>query len=166
VIQVFINGLPVSSLFCYTALLCLHQCLPTCLPCTLYSSALSLIWSVTTPCLLCLLQPLSSVLVLHIPASMLCSLFLLCNQQHPLFCFSSHFYALCYLLKLSVVPLIFTTISTFSPYSHMHISTTKALCLLCSACLSHAQSSSRSSWKLFVFSGGYAECVHHQWALL
>jgi hypothetical protein len=28
VIQCLSNGLPVSSLFCYTALLCLHQCLP------------------------------------------------------------------------------------------------------------------------------------------
>jgi hypothetical protein len=60
----FINGLPVSSLFCYTALLCLHQCLLH-TPLTLY---------VLLPFMLCVPCPFNAPFLF-------CSFLLLCSAS-------------------------------------------------------------------------------------
>jgi hypothetical protein len=60
----FFNGLPVSSLFCYTALLCLHQCLLH-TPCTFCSFSFYALCAMSLQC---------TIPLLYISAAALCLL--------------------------------------------------------------------------------------------
>jgi hypothetical protein len=106
------------------------------------------------------LQLLCSVPLLY--SSLLSALF---PHSHTSIQLLFFLYTLCCLCMLYTAPLI----SSSGPV-HGHILPTcitleKTHTLLCSACLSHAKSSARSSSQLFIFSGGYVESVHHQWSL-
>jgi hypothetical protein len=83
----FFNGLPVSSLFCYTALLCLHQCLLH-TPCTFCSFSFYALCAMSLQC---------TIPLLYISAAALCLLLhtsiTLNNNNH--FFFVQHSYTLC-----------------------------------------------------------------------
>jgi hypothetical protein len=85
----FINGLPVSSLSCYTDLLCLHQCLPAHITYALCSSAS---YPLCTMSLLCTI-PLLCILVVALCLLLHTSITLNSNNPHLLFVLYS--YSLC-----------------------------------------------------------------------
>jgi hypothetical protein len=83
----FFNGLPVSSLFCYTALLCLHQCLLH-IPCAFYSFVFYALCAMSLQCTIPLLY-ISTCCALP-PSSHLNHT----QQPHPFFLCSTFLYSL------------------------------------------------------------------------
>jgi hypothetical protein len=84
----FFNGLPVSSLFCYTALLCLHQCLLH-TPCAFCSFSFYALCAMSLQC---------TIPLLYISVAALCLLLhtsITPNNNHPDLFFVLHSYSLC-----------------------------------------------------------------------
>jgi hypothetical protein len=136
----FINGLPVSSLFCYTALLCLHQCLPARI------SLSFLFFCSVSACAPQLSLPLS--------------------DKH--FCSISFFCALCsvyYFHSMRYTSSVCFISCTQHASTRMNNSQQKQPSLLCSAHIYHAKSSARAYTQLFILSGDHPESVLHQWSL-
>jgi hypothetical protein len=84
----FFNGLLVSSLFCYTALLCLHQCLLH-TPCAFYSFSFYALYAMSLQCTIPLLyiSVVALCLLLHTSITL--------NRNHPDLFFVLHSYSLC-----------------------------------------------------------------------
>jgi hypothetical protein len=83
----FFNGLPVSSLFCYTALLCLHQCLLH-TPCAFCSFSFYALCAMSLQCTIPLLYISAAALCLLLHTSITPN-----NNTH--FFFVQHSYSLC-----------------------------------------------------------------------
>jgi hypothetical protein len=84
----FFNGLPISSLFCYTALLCLHQCLLHS-PCAFYSFSFYALCAMSLQCTIPLLCISTTALCLLLHTS------ITLNRNHPDLFFVLHSYSLC-----------------------------------------------------------------------
>jgi hypothetical protein len=137
----YINGLPISSLFCYTALLCLHQCL-------LARIFLSfLIFCSVSACTPRLSLPLLDMHFYSI--SFFCAL-----------CSVYYFYSIRYISSVRF------SCNTQHSSARMNNSQQQQPSLLCFAFIYHAKSSARSYTQLIIFFGGYPESVHHQRLIL
>jgi hypothetical protein len=104
------------------------------------------------------LPSLASILcsLLHRLASMLYS-FSSCAQQSLMFNLLSSFYSLWFFFMLFTAPWISPSYYALCLILPTCITLEKTHSVICSACLSHANFSARSSSQLFVFSGGYSK---------
>jgi hypothetical protein len=113
----FFNGLPISSLFYYTTLLCLHQCLLH-TPCAFYSFAFYALCAMSLQCTIPLLYVSVVALYLLLPTSITLN----CNHDLLLFsAFSSSLYTPCPCNLLKLLHLL-TLMSSTLPDHHCNSS--------------------------------------------
>jgi hypothetical protein len=130
----------VLSLFCYDALLCLHQCLPGRIFLNFMFFFSIFAWATR----------------LSLPFSYmyLCSIFSFC-----VLCSVHHFHSMRYASSVRFSCYAQHASSCMNNYQK------KQQSLLCSTYIYHAKSSARSHTQLFVLFGNYVESVLHQWLL-